>query len=495
MCGFAAIFGNDNVAPELYDALMTLQHRGQDAAGMVTYDDNFHLEKEEGLVKEVFDAKRIRRLTGNLGIAHVRYPTAGHGGREDSQPFLTSSPFGIAMAHNGNLFNCSELKKGLCQKDLRHINSSCDLEIILELFATGLNKQKINGLEPVHVYKAVGEVFTRAKGAYSVVGIIADKGMVAFRDPFAIRPMIFGKRENDLRTEYMFASETVALTTVGFEPIRDVQPGEIVFIDMQGKVSSEIIASKGYHPCIFEYIYFARPDSVIDKISVYKSRLRMGEKLAAQVLERNLDVDVVMPVPDSARTAAITAAANLGLKYREGLVKNRYIGRTFIMPGQEIRKRSVRQKLSPVSIEIKGKKVLLVDDSIVRGTTSKKIIQMVRDTGAKKVYFASCAPPLRYPCPYGIDLPTKKEYVANNFNEEEVCQVIGADELIYQKLDDLIDACGQKLEKWNPEIETFCTACFNGKYPTKDIDDEIIENFGRERKSEQEVAASQVSMV
>ncbi|MDD4352021.1 MAG: amidophosphoribosyltransferase [Candidatus Gracilibacteria bacterium] len=495
MCGFAAIYANQDVAAELYDALLTIQHRGQDAAGIVTYDGNFHLEKDEGLVREIFDSKKMQRLTGNMGVAHVRYPTVGHGGKEDAQPFLVNSPFGIVMAHNGNLFNCTNLKDELFRLDLRHVNSGCDVEIILNLFAAGLTKQKVNVLSPENIYTAVQEVFDRAKGSYSVVGMIAGQGMVAFRDPFAIRPMIMGKRETSLRTEYMFASETVALTTLGFEVARDVQPGEAIFIDMTGELHSKIIERKGYHPCIFEYVYFARPDSVIDKISVYKSRLRMGEKLAAKVIERDLEVDVVVPVPDSAKTSAITLAANIGVKYREGLVKNRYIGRTFIMPGQEIRKKSVRQKLSPVELELKGKKVLLVDDSIVRGTTSKKIIQMVRDAGAEKVYFASCAPPLRFPCPYGIDLPTKKDYIANNFTEEEVAKAIGADELIYQDLEDLKDACGLKLEKWNPEIDSFCTACFDGHYPTQDINEDIIEDFGRERKDEQNVVASQVSLV
>lgn len=472
MCGVIGIYGSENVAYELYDALVVLQHRGQDSAGIVTYDgDHFNLHKDEGLVRDIFDENIFKRLPGNIGIAHVRYPTVGGWGTRDAQPFVRSAPYGIAMAHNGNLTDFYELKNRLAEDELVHVNSGCDIEIILHLFAKALRRQKPDEkLRPEQVWGAVKEVFSKISGGYFVVAHIKGQGMVAFRDPNGIRPGVFGKREG-LQTEYIFSSESVALEALGFEKISDVDCGEAIFIDNDRKVHRKKVNNKKCKHCIFEYVYFARPDSIIDGISVYKSRLHMGEKLAPHIKKAGLDIDVVCPVPDTSRSTAVAIAHKLGVKFREGLIKNRYIGRTFIMPGQQIRKKSIRYKLSPNVVELEGKNVLLVDDSIVRGNTSKQIIQMVRDAGAKKVYFASAAPPLTYPCLYGIDLPSRKEYVANELTIDEIAKTIGADKLFYQTVEDLSEAVAHG----DVTKDDFCLACFDGDYVTGDIDEELLE--------------------
>jgi amidophosphoribosyltransferase len=484
MCGVMGIIGYDYVAQDMYDGLVTLQHRGQDAAGMITYDGVFHTRKDLGLVKDVFRTKHMKNLTGYVAIGHTRYSTVGKGGAEDAQPFLGPAPFGVILAHNGNLFNSYELKQEIFEKDHRLVNSDCDAEVLLNLFTKALTKQNADSLKPEHVYKAVSSVFDRAKGSYSVVTYIAKQGMVAFRDPHGIRPLIFGKREKNLYTEYIFASESVTLDILGFEIVRDVKPGEVIFIDDKTrKVSSKVLNPKKHVPCIFEYIYFSRPDSILDQISVYKSRIRMGKSLANKVKKAHLDIDVVMPVPDSSRTAALEVADALDLKYREGLVKNRYIGRTFIMPGQKIRKKSIKYKLNPMRLEIEGKKILLVDDSIVRGNTSRQIVQMVKNAGAKKVYFASYSPPVVSPCLYGIDIPTREELVASSNSVDEVRKYIGADALIYQDIKDLSGSCLGV----NPDVKDFCMACFDGKYKTGDIDEKILNKNAESRLSDKEM--------
>ncbi len=480
MCGIIGIHANGPVAQELYDGLMMLQHRGQDAAGMVTWDgEQLHIHKDDGLVTEVFDEEAMRRLKGNTGMAHVRYPTAGTYDSAEAQPFYVNSPFGIALIHNGNLTNTRELRKEVLEKDRRHLNTRSDSEVLLNVLAHEIEELHVKELKPKHVFKAMHRVFERAKGAYSVIALIAGHGIFAFRDRLAIRPLIMGQRKDDLYTDTIFASESVALDVLGFDVIRDIKPGEIVFVDLKGRVYSKVCAKKPeLTPCIFEYVYFARPDSMLDDISVYKTRLRMGEKLARKIKAAKLKIDVVIPVPTTSRHAAVPLAYKLGVKYREGLVKNRYVGRTFIMPGQATRQVSIRRKLNPIRLEIKGKNILLVDDSIVRGNTSKKIVEMVRDMGAKKVYFASCAAPLHHPCLYGIDMPTRKEFVANELTVEETARKIGADALFYQDLKDLFDA----VREGNPKIKNFCMACFDGNYPTKDVTEEVLREAEESRK-------------
>ncbi|MFA6435958.1 MAG: amidophosphoribosyltransferase [Candidatus Gracilibacteria bacterium] len=482
MCGILGIYAHELVTQELYDGLLMLQHRGQDAAGMIIYDGaHFHTRKELGLVKDIFHTRHMKHLLGYAGIAHVRYSTIGGGVVEDAQPFLGQAPFGVALGHNGNIFNSHELKKELFEKDHRLVNSNCDAEVILHLFTKALTRQDPDEIKPEHIFNAAQSVAERAKGSYSTVGYIARQGMVAFRDPHGIRPLIFGKRDNGRTVDYIFSSESVALDVLGFEVVRDVGPGEVIFIDEKTRtVHSKTISHKKHFPCIFEYVYFARPDSVIDKVSVYKSRRRMGENLANKIKKANLDIDVVMPVPDSSRTAALALASELGIKYREGLVKNRYIGRTFIMPGQAMRKQSIRHKLNPMKLEIQGKKVLLVDDSIVRGNTSREIVQMVRDAGATKVYFVSYSPPVTNPCLYGIDTPTKEELIASSNSIEEMKQFIGADELIFQDFKDMESAC---LEG-NHDLKEFCTACFDGNYKTGDVTAADLKRASDDRTSE-----------
>jgi len=475
MCGIAGIVSHENVNQELYDALTVLQHRGQDAAGIVTCENGrLYLRKDNGLTRDVFTDAQMIKLKGNMGIAHVRYPTAGCANSEEAQPFYVNSPFGLTLAHNGNLTNTEELKKALFVEDQRHINTDSDSEVLLNVFAHELQTLGKLKLTVDDVFKAVANVHRRCRGAYAVVVMIAGFGILGFRDPHGIRPVVFGERKTPRGPEFMIASESVALDVLGFQLIRDIEPGEAVIIEESGKLHTRQCAEKIDHcPCIFEYVYFARPDSIIDNISVYKARLRMGEKLAEKILREwpNNDIDVVIPIPDTSRTAALQMAYLLGVKFREGFIKNRYIGRTFIMPGQKMREKSVRQKLNAIGLEFEGKNVLLVDDSVVRGTTSAQIIQMARDAGAAKVYFASAAPPVRYPNVYGIDMPAASELIAHNRTEDEVCSAIGADKMIYQDLDDLIEA----VARGNRQIEHFDTSCFSKIYITGDVDDEYLE--------------------
>lgn len=477
MCGIAGIVSHQNVNQELYDALTVLQHRGQDAAGIVTCDDGrFYLRKDNGLTRDVFSDEQMIKLRGTMGIAHVRYPTAGCSSSAEAQPFYVNSPFGLTLAHNGNLTNAEELKKELFKEDQRHLNTNSDSEILLNVFAHELQALGKLRIDENDIFQAVSAVHKRCRGAYAVVIMIAGYGVLAFRDPHGIRPMVFGERKLENGSDFMVASENVALSVLGFELTRDIEPGEAVFIEATGKLHTKQCSDEVDHcPCIFEYVYFARPDSIIDDISVYKARLRMGEKLADKILRDwpDHDIDVVIPIPDTSRTSALQMANHLGVKFREGFMKNRYIGRTFIMPGQQMRKKSVKQKLNAIDLEFEGKNVLLVDDSVVRGTTSEQIIQMARDAGAKKVYFASAAPPVRYPNVYGIDMPAVEELIAHNRTEDEVGDAIGADKMIYQELGDLIDA----VQKGNTKITHFDTSCFNHEYITGDIDEAYLERI------------------
>ncbi|MCM2130591.1 amidophosphoribosyltransferase [Larsenimonas rhizosphaerae] len=474
MCGIVGLMGNSMVNQALYDALTVLQHRGQDAAGMMTWDDGrFFLRKSNGLVRDVFHTRHMKRLQGNIGIGHVRYPTAGSSSEAESQPFYVNSPYGITLVHNGNLTNSDQLVKELFNTDLRHINTRSDSEVLLNVFAHELGKQG-HRLDAEDVFDAVRRVHRRCRGGYAAVSIISDLGMVAFRDINGIRPVVVGKRcIEGGQPEYMIASESVALDVAGFELIRDLAPGEAVFINNDREMfMQQCSESARLRPCIFEYVYLARPDSIMDGANVYGTRMRMGQKLALKV-EREWpdhDIDVVIPIPDTSRTAALELAQYLGVKYREGFVKNRYIGRTFIMPGQTQRKKSVRQKLNAMDVEFDGKNVLLVDDSIVRGTTCQEIIQMAREAGAKKVYFASAAPAVRYPNVYGIDMPVAMELIGHDRTDEEVCTLIGADRLIYQDLEDLKDAC----REINPALEAFDCSVFDGQYVTGDIDGDYL---------------------
>ena len=477
MCGIVGIVGKSYVNQALYDALTVLQHRGQDAAGIATCDGDgrFFLHKDNGLVRDVFSEREMQRLVGDYGIGHVRYPTAGTSSAAEAQPLYVNSPYGIALAHNGNLTNTDELIRAIYASDLRHINTHSDSEALLNVFAHEIQRQQQLRPTPEVIFNAVAATHRRVRGAYAVVAMISGYGLVAFRDPFAIRPIIYGEREaEDGGTEYMIASESVALESQGFRVVRDLEPGEALIITADGAVHHQQCAAQPQRvPCIFEYVYFARPDSTIDGINVYKARLRMGEKLAERILRDwpTHDIDVVIPIPDTSRSSAIELAARLGVKYREGFVKNRYIGRTFIMPGQKLRKKSVRQKLNAMTLDFRNKNVLLVDDSIVRGTTSEQIIQMARDAGAKKVYFASAAPPVRFPNVYGIDMPTHDELIAYRREEADVAAAIGADRVIYQTLPDLIDACaGSK----HSLPEAFDCSVFNGCYITGDIDDAYL---------------------
>jgi amidophosphoribosyltransferase len=481
MCGIIGIVACSPVNQSIYDGLTVLQHRGQDAAGIMTSDGaRLYLRKDNGLVRDVFHTRHMLRLHGNMGIGHVRYPTAGRQSSAEAQPFYVNSPYGISLAHNGNLTNANKLKQEVFQEDLRQINTDSDSEVLLNVFAHELQKRGKLRMELDDVFAAVAGVHGRCRGAYSAVAMINGYGVLAFRDPCGIRPLVFGKRETTQGTEYMTASESVALDALGFELIRDVEPGEAVFFDTQGGIHTRQCAQKTVRsPCIFEYVYLARPDSIIDKVSVYKARLRMGEKLARKIrrVRPDHDIDVVIPIPDTSRTSALQLANYLGLTYREGFIKNRYIGRTFIMPGQQQRKKSVRQKLNAIDLEFRGKNVLLVDDSVVRGTTSSQIIQMARDAGARKVYFASAAPPVRYPNVYGIDMPAGDELIAHGLTEEQVCRAIGADWLVYQDLDDLIDA----VAKGNPSIERFDASVFTGEYITGDVGDDYLNDLQTSR--------------
>jgi amidophosphoribosyltransferase len=495
MCGIAAIVSHQAVNQDLYDALTVLQHRGQDAAGIVTCEGSrLHLRKDNGLTRDVFTNAQMLKLKGNMGIAHVRYPTAGCTSSAEAQPFYVNSPFGLTLAHNGNLTNTAELKQALFVEDQRHINTDSDSEVLLNVFAHELHSLGKLDLSVDDVFKAVAGVHRRCRGAYAVVIMIAGYGILGFRDPHGIRPIVYGERRTEQGSEFMIASESVALDVLGFDLIRDIEPGEAVFIEASGELHTQQCSEQVDHcPCIFEYVYFARPDSIIDDISVYKARLRMGEKLAEKILREwpDHDIDVAIPIPDTSRTAALSMANLLGVKYREGFIKNRYIGRTFIMPGQRMREKSVRQKLNAIGLEFEGKNVLLVDDSIVRGTTSAQIIQMARDAGAKKVYFASAAPPVRYPNVYGIDMPAANELIAHDRTEEEVCEAIGADRIIYQDLQDLIDA----VRRGNRAIEHFDTSCFSNQYITGDIDAAYLENVESLRNDVAQVQRNSESFI
>jgi amidophosphoribosyltransferase len=477
MCGLIGIVSRQPVAQIIYDGLLVLQHRGQDSAGIVVSDGKkLCLRKDNGQVSDVFLTKHMLQLVGNMGIGHVRYPTAGCSSSAEAQPFYVNSPYGITLAHNGNLTNVDKLKQELYQSDLRHINTESDSEVLLNVLAHELHKSGSLSLSVDDIFTAVSETHKRIEGAYAVIAMLTGKGIIGFRDPHGIRPVVYGKRDTNEGVEYMIASESVALQASGFELISDLKPGEAIYIDTDNNVHlKQCSENHALNPCIFEYVYLARPDSIIDDIYVYKARLRMGVKLSQKILREmpNHDIDVVIPIPDTSRPAAIELAYHLGVKYREGFIKNRYIGRTFIMPGQKLREQSVRRKLNAIDIEFKGKTVLLVDDSIVRGTTSKQIIQMARDAGAKKVYIASAAPAVRYPNVYGIDMPAVEELVAHNRNDEEIAERIGADWLIYQDLEDLIDA----VQKGNRDIKEFDCSCFNGKYITKTIDGDYLEKI------------------
>lgn len=499
MCGIAGIFGNSPVNQALYDALIVLQHRGQDAAGIVTEQNGkFYLRKSNGLVSDVFHMRHMRNLLGNVGIGHVRYPTAGSSSSAESQPMYVNSPYGIVLAHNGNLTNQEQLTRELFEADHRHLNTSSDSEVLLNILAHELQIKDKLKISKEDIFGAVENLHKRCRGAYAVLALISGFGMVAFRDPNGIRPLVYGQRQIDGGdVEYMVASESVALDALGFEVVRDVAPGEVIYVDAAGVLHSYVPAiDKEFTPCIFEYVYFARPDSIIEGSSVYRSRVRMGQYLAEKIKRdyADNDIDVVIPIPESSRTSAMELAYHLGVKFREGFVKNRYIGRTFIMPGQEQRKKSVRQKLNPIGLEFQGKNVLLVDDSIVRGTTSRQIIDMAREAGAKKVYFASASPAIRYPNVYGIDMPVKSELAAHGKTDDEVCADIGADWLVYQDLDALIEAV-IPTDLPNTGRQFDCSV-FDGKYITADVDDAYFaqlqqarsDNAKRQEDGEQEAS-------
>ena len=484
MCGIVGISAETNVAAEIYDSLLMLQHRGQDAAGIsiCNIDDKLNTRKSMGYVRDVFVQRHMDKLVGNYGIGHVRYPTAGGAGKEFAQPYYVNSPYGISLAHNGNLTNAKQLASELFHAEMRHLTTDSDSEVLLNIFAHELGKQREIYPSAENIFKAVAKTHIRCDGAYAVLAIITGYGLLAFRDDNGIRPLSIGIRKGETRDEYIIASEDALFSSLGFKKFRDVEPGEAVFIDKNGEFFSQQCSDKPKkRPCIFEYVYFSRPDSKIDEISVYKARMRMGTKLASQIkdLRPNHDIDVVIPIPDSSVTAAHQLAVDLDVPYREGFVKNRYIGRTFIMPYQEERKKSVRRKLNILDLEFDGKNVLLVDDSIVRGTTSKKIIEMAREAGAKNVYFASAAPAIKYQNLYGIDMPATSELIASNKSDKDVAKEINADWLIYQKLNDLIES----VKEGNPEIQEFETSIFTGEYITP-LDENYLEDLENTRKDE-----------
>ncbi len=484
MCGIIGIVSSKPVNQNLYDGLIVLQHRGQDAAGVVTCEDNrLYMRKSNGLVRDVFQTRHMLRLKGNMGIGHVRYPTAGCFSSAEAQPFYVNSPYGITLAHNGNLTNADQLRRDLFKEDRRHINTDSDSEVLLNILAHELQNSDKLSVDVEDVFNAVKGVHKRCRGAYAVVAMITGKGILAFRDPHGIRPLAFGERKTKTGTDIVVASESVAIDALGFDLVRDIAPGEALFIDAKGQHHTQQCAENPVlSPCIFEHVYFARPDSIIDGISVYKARLRMGEYLAKKIMRElpDHDIDVVLPIPDTSRTSALELSYTLGVKYSEGFIKNRYIGRTFIMPGQKERKKSVRQKLNAIELEFRGKNVLLVDDSIVRGTTSKQIIQMARDAGAKKVYFASAAPPVIHPNVYGIDMPAAKELIGYGRTDKEIAEAIGADWLIYQDLEDLIEAVKKKV----PNVKQFDTSVFNGEYVTGDISADYLAHVEASRSDD-----------
>ena len=484
MCGIVGISAETNIAAEIYDSLLMLQHRGQDAAGMVVCDSNdrLHSRKSMGYVRDVFQQSHMSKLIGNYGIGHVRYPTAGGAGKEFAQPMYVNSPYGISIAHNGNLTNSKELAVQLFHAEMRHLNTDSDSEVLLNIFAHELGKQREIYPSAEHIFKAVAKTHRRCDGAYAVLALITGHGILAFRDNNGIRPLSIGIREGKTRDEYIIASEDALFESQGFKKLRDVEPGEAIYIDKKGNFFSQQCAEAPQkRPCIFEYVYFSRPDSNIDEISVYKARMRMGSKLAELIKKKNPnhDIDVVITIPDSSTTAALQLAVDLNVPYREGFVKNRYIGRTFIMPYQEERRKSVRRKLNILDLEFEDKNVMLVDDSIVRGTTSKKIIEMAKEAGANKVYFASAAPAIKYQNLYGIDMPATSELIASNRTDEEVAKEIGADWLVYQTLEDLIDTC----KTGNPGIKEFETSIFTGEYITP-LDENYLEDLETSRQDE-----------
>ena len=483
MCGVVGLVSKNEVSPSIYEALTVIQHRGQDAAGIATLEEGrLHTRKQIGLVRDVFREKHINELRGQIGIGHVRYPTAGGASREFSQPLYVNSPYGISISHNGNLVNAEQLTKELYKDNYRHLNTSSDSEVILNVFAHELQQASSFNPTPEQIFKAVEKTHLRLQGAYSVLLMISGVGLVGIRDPKGIRPLILGKKDNDLiGSDYMIASESPALSALEFEIEGDLKPGEAVFITLDGEIHRKVCHSKpSKNPCIFEYVYLARPDAVIDGISVMRSRLRMGQKLGKKILETypDHDIDAVIPIPESSTSSAIEVAKTLNVNYREGFVKNRYIGRTFIMPKQELRKKSVRRKLNPIPFEFKDKNVLLVDDSIVRGTTSREIVEMARSVGAKKVYFASAAPPVRYQNVYGIDMAATAELIAHQRSEEQIADFIGADWLIYQDLDDLIESA----KEGNPKITNFETSVFDGDYICGSVTQNYLTNLEIERK-------------
>lgn len=490
MCGVVGIVAKSEVNQDIFDALTALQHRGQDAAGIATCrkDRKICTRKGNGLVRDVIRTRHMYDLEGPMGIGHVRYPTAGADETNEAQPFYVNSPYGITLAHNGNLTNSKSLEQDLIYTDLRHLNTGSDSEILLNVFAHELQSLHKLDVDEQDIFQAVTALHKRCQGAYVVTAMIAGKGIVAFRDPHGIRPLVYGKRESSKGSEYMVASESVALDMLGYRDIKDVKPGEAVFITYDGHFYKKQCAGKIEHtPCLFEYVYLARPDSIIDKVLVYKVRLRLGEMLARKIEQDwpNHDINVVMPIPDTSRTAASVLARRLELKFREGFVKNRYIGRTFIMRGQQLRRRSVRRKLNAIHLEFKGKNVLLVDDSIVRGTTAKEIIKMAREAGAKKVYFASAAPEIRYPNVYGIDMPAATELIANDQTTDEICQAIDADGLIFQDLQVLYDAA----REGNSELKHFEDSVFTGKYVTGDIDEVYLKALEQARNDKVRVSS------
>ncbi len=486
MCGILGVVATSPVNQLLYDGLQVLQHRGQDAAGIATSEGGrFFMHKGSGLVRDVFRTRNMRNLIGNWGVGHVRYPTAGSAyNASEAQPFYVNSPYGLMLAHNGNLTNSEELKREMFLADLRHINTNSDSEVLLNVLAHELQAAS-NGckLDDNTIFAAVSNVHRRCQGAYAAVVMIAGVGLLAFRDPHGIRPLVLGKNETERGTEWLVSSESVAVDALGFKLLRDVEPGEAVLVDMEGNFRSRACAPRQvkHAPCMFEFVYLARPDSVIDGVSVYEARLKMGEFLAEKFKRTmpHVHIDVVIPIPDSSRPAALEMANCMGVAYREGFVKNRYIGRTFIMPGQAVRRKSVRQKLNTIHQEFKGKSVLLVDDSIVRGTTSQEIVNMARDAGATKVYFASAAPPVRFANVYGIDMPTRAELIASDRDDDAICREIGADGLIYQDLDDL----RLSVQAINPALNFFETSCFDGCYVTGDVTAEYLAGIEDQRGS------------
>jgi len=488
MCGFIGVYGPEgvDVAPEIYEGLLAIQHRGQDAAGITTFTETFHVKKGRGLVRDVFTAEDMEVLHGNLGVGHVRYPTVGGGAQEDAQPFHVNFPVGVAMAHNGNVTNFFQLKDCHGLNTGTRLNSTCDLEVILFVFARALSEVVKPGelVTSDAVFHAVGKVFQEVKGAYSVVAVLPDVGLVAFRDPHGIKPICIGHKQSEEGVWHAVASESVVLDVAGYKEIQALQAGEALFIDQSRGVHREVIGKSPHRPCIFELVYFARPDSMLDGISVYKTRIRFGQALAEQWKRNGSPTpDVVIPIPDSSRDAAMAMAAGLEVPYREGLVKNRYVGRTFIMPNQSERQSSVKRKLNAIRLEFEGKDVLLVDDSVVRGNTAKRIVKMAREAGARRVYMAVSSPPLVSPCPYGIDMATKTEFLAAGRTNAEIAEWLGADHLLYLDRDALNEAASAG----NPSVETFCNACFTGEYPTGDITKEILESIEGDRVANQKL--------